>query len=205
MSGEPEEGSVIELEQAAGSSSGSSQSPTAGRSPSSGHKKSGDATITISPAELTFDDAAAMKEEKKDGLAGLPNYEQWLQRKKGNKYVRYLKPKIEALRKKILRIQEIPPSKDGRHVPLDASRKSPLIDERTNKEYTTNWIRSTRYSAWDFVPRQLFAQFRKLANFYFLAISILQMIPGLSTTGTYTTIVPLMFFVAPVDCKGGLR
>ena len=200
----PDNGSVIELQNAESSSSARTPtSPSSGR-PSGDSKKSGDATITISPIEATFDGTAASgKQEKKDGFAGLPNYEQWLERQKGNKYLRYLKPKLEAFRKKVLRIQEIPPSKDGRHIPLDASRRTPLIDERTNKEYTTNWIRSTRYSAWDFVPRQLFAQFRKLANFYFLAISILQMIPGLSTTGTYTTIVPLMFFVALSIAKEG--
>ena len=40
------------------------------------------------------------------------------------------------------------------------------------------------------------AQFSKLANFYFLCVAVLQMIPGLSTTGMYTTIVPLSFFVS---------
>tara|TARA_R110002060_G_scaffold13295_6_gene18895 strand:- start:560 stop:1684 length:1125 start_codon:yes stop_codon:yes gene_type:complete len=49
---------------------------------------------------------------------------------------------------------------------------------------------------WNFLPRQLFFQFSKLANAYFLLVSILQMIPGLSTTGTYTTIAPLLVFVA---------
>ena len=34
-------------------------------------------------------------------------------------------------------------------------------------------------------------------------MSILQLIPGLSTTGTYTTIVPLMFFVAISMAKEG--
>ena len=56
-------------------------------------------------------------------------------------------------------------------------------------------ICSSRYTLWNFLPRQLFAQFSKLANFYFLCVSVLQMIPGLSTTGNYTTIVPLTFFV----------
>jgi phospholipid-translocating ATPase len=109
----------------------------------------------------------------------------------------------EEARKFVLRIKDIPPSKDGRHIDLDPCRKEPLIDERTNQPYTTNWIRSTRYSAWNFLPRQLVAQFSKLANFYFLCVSILQMIPGLSTTGTYTTIVPLLFFVTLSIAKEG--
>jgi phospholipid-translocating ATPase len=106
-------------------------------------------------------------------------------------------------RKFVLRIKEVPPSKDGRHIYLDPCRKERLIDERTSQPYITNWIRSTRYSAWNFLPRQLVAQFSKLANFYFLCVSILQMIPGLSTTGTYTTIVPLLFFVTLSIAKEG--
>jgi phospholipid-translocating ATPase len=106
-------------------------------------------------------------------------------------------------RKFILRVQDIPPSKDGRHIDLQPPGKERRIDERTNKPYTSNWIRSTRYNAWNFIPRQLVAQFSKLANFYFLCVSILQMIPGLSTTGQYTTIVPLLFFVSLSIAKEG--
>lgn len=103
---------------------------------------------------------------------------------------------LERARKFVLRIQDMPPSKDGRRVLLDPSRKKALIDERTNRAFIGNTIRSSKYNAWNFVPRQLFAQFSKLANFYFLCVSILQMIPGLSTTGNYTTIVPLLFFIS---------
>jgi phospholipid-translocating ATPase len=106
-----------------------------------------------------------------------------------------LKQLGEAFRKHVLHIREIPPSQDGRHVDLDARREEPLIDERTGKQYINNFIRSSRYSLWSFFPKQFVAQFSKLANFYFLVISILQMIPGLSTTGTFTTLVPLMIFV----------
>ena len=114
---------------------------------------------------------------------------------------------LEAMRKKISerirRAQEIPPSENGRHIDLDVSAPKPLIDERTKQPYIANTIRSSRYTPFTFLPRQLLAQFSKLANFYFLCISILQLIPGLSTTGTYTTIVPLMFFVALSMAKEG--
>ena len=103
---------------------------------------------------------------------------------------------FEPVRKTLLRIREIPPSKDGRHITLDPNRSTSLTDERTGKAYISNTIRSSRYSFWSFFPRQLFAQFTKLANFYFLIVAILQMIPGLSTTGSYTTIVPLLIFVS---------
>lgn len=50
---------------------------------------------------------------------------------------------------------------------------------------------------------QLIFQFSKLANFYFLVVGVMQMIPGLSTTGTYTTIAPLSIFVAIAMAKEG--
>jgi len=119
------------------------------------------------------------------------------------RYSKRVKELVEQARRFVFRIQDVPPSKDGRHILLDAYRTQPLTDERTEQPYTSNWIRSTRYSAWNFVPRQLVAQFSKLANFYFLTISILQMIPGLSTTGQFTTIVPLLFFVTLSIAKEG--
>lgn len=102
---------------------------------------------------------------------------------------------LTTMVKVILRIKDIPPSKDGRHIDLSLSSTETLIDERTGKPYISNSIRSNRYSFWSFFPRQLFAQFTKLANLYFLVVSILQMIPGLSTTGTFTTLFPLLIFV----------
>lgn len=88
----------------------------------------------------------------------------------------------------LLRQKPLPPSADGRHVPLNPgqARRQSLTDERTGKPYISNFIRSSRYTLWSFLPKQLFFQFSKLANAYFLTIGILQMIPGLSTTGTYT-------------------
>ncbi|TPX10958.1 uncharacterized protein E0L32_008164 [Thyridium curvatum] len=98
----------------------------------------------------------------------------------------------------LLQQKPLPPSVDGRHIPLrpGLARRKPLTDERTGKSYITNFIRSTRYTLWDFIPKQLVFQFMKLANMYFLIIGILQAVPGLSTTGKYTTIAPLLVFVA---------
>lgn len=99
-------------------------------------------------------------------------------------------------------------SKDGRHIPICLDHNlqefknytndkygSLLIDERTNKPYCNNTITSSRYTVYSFLPKQLYAQFSRVANIYFFVIAILQMIPGWSTTGTYTTIIPLLVFM----------
>lgn len=200
-------GSVIELQEAAESSSQISiNQRDSQRDSSTPTKKSGDATITISPADLAYPELPerTFKTKGVKGISALPNYESWIRSKGRQKGILHtLRTATSSAWKFVLRIQEIPPSKDGRHIDLDASRKKSLIDERTNKPYMGNTIRSSRYTAWNFLPRQLFAQFSKLANFYFLCVSILQMIPNLSTTGTYTTIVPLLFFVSVSMAKEG--
>ncbi|KAF2112977.1 hypothetical protein BDV96DRAFT_524270 [Lophiotrema nucula] len=195
----------LELEETSGSSHRRASSRT-GSGDYDGSGKSDDTIVTVSPAHVGFtsESAGVGKAKLGKGPIALPNYDTWLQTKERRSGImKIVRQYQERARKLILRIQDIPPSKDGRHIDLDVTRKERLTDERTSQTYTSNWIRSTRYSAWNFFPRQLFAQFSKLANFYFLCVSILQMIPGLSTTGTYTTIVPLLFFVGISMAKEG--
>lgn len=104
----------------------------------------------------------------------------------------------------VLGIQHLPPSRAGRQLPLEVPHgKRELLDERRNKKFINNEIKSSIYTPWSFLPRQLYAQFSKLANLYFLAVSIMQMIPSWSTTGTYTTIAPLMFFICVSMAREG--
>lgn len=166
-----------------------------------------EAEISRSPFSRGSPEALPIKgkgEDKKTiGPISLPNYDQWARKQALDNA---LWNKAKSVYKKagaIFGPKQIPPSKDGRHIPLDASRKKSLIDERTGGHYIPNTIRSSRYTLYNFVPRQLFFQFSKLANFYFLLISILQLIPGLSTTGSYTTIIPLLIFVAISIAKEG--
>ncbi|PVV02336.1 hypothetical protein BB560_003215 [Smittium megazygosporum] len=62
-------------------------------------------------------------------------------------------------------------------------------------DYPKNSISTARYNVFTFLPAQLIAQFSKVANIYFLFISILQQVPGWSTTGRFSTLFPLCVFV----------
>jgi phospholipid-translocating ATPase len=203
-----EDGSIIELQETGGSSSQSAGRgvPTGSSVPALGKKSTESVVHVTELSEVSSLSTLQLPDRKKagKGLSGLPHYERWAERRKPrNSPFEKLKEGYQNLRKTIFRIQDLPPSKDGRQIELDASRKKKLVDERTGKDYVNNFIRSCRYTVWNFLPRQLFAQFSKLANFYFLCVSILQMIPGLSTTGNYTTIVPLVFFVSISMAKEG--
>jgi phospholipid-translocating ATPase len=146
----------------------------------------------------------------------LENYRQWVQRQRERRRqwasgpLGRIRLRIDAayrhyILEGLLRQKPLPPSADGRRIPLrpGRARRKPFIDERTGNPYVSNFIRSSRYTVYDFLPKQLIFQFSRLANFYFLTISIMQMIPGLSTTGTYTTIIPLIIFVAISMAKEG--
>ncbi|KAL8735980.1 MAG: hypothetical protein Q9166_000542 [cf. Caloplaca sp. 2 TL-2023] len=164
------------------------------------------ATIMTSPVVRESDQNMPMPRliKPNTSLSSLPHYENWLRSRVAKSSVlSSFRAAYQKAHKTILRIQELPPTEDGRHIIINTDSKKGLIDERTNREYVNNTIRSCKYTAWNFLPRQLYAQFSKLANFYFLCVSILQMIPGLSTTGTYTTIIPLAFFVMLSMAKEG--
>ena len=194
--------SVVELQPIGASST---QSPSVHANDNRSNKI-GEATIAISPIGQSFDDSSLPPRPSKGAqrTTSLPHYENWLkERAAQTTFLKQIRTLGRGVHEKIFRINEIPPTKDGRHLDINASRSQVLIDERTGKPYMDNTIRSSRYTLWNFLPRQLYAQFSKLANFYFLCVSILQMIPGLSTTGTYTTIVPLLFFVTLSMAKEG--
>ena len=163
---------------------------------------------TVSTASLPDDESISTSPPRTvktaHGTSSLPHYETWVKAKAARAgFAGDLRATYRKVRRIILRIKQIPPSKYGRHIHLDPKRKKALLDERTGKIYIGNTIRSSRYTLWNFLPRQLFAQFSKLANFYFLCVSVLQMIPTLSTTGSYTTIIPLLFFVSISMAKEG--
>ena len=79
---------------------------------------------------------------------------------------------------------------------------SDMSTYRENKKrYTANDIKTSKYNLIPlhvnfFLWRNLFEQFGRYANIYFLVVGCLQVIPGLSPTGRYTTIGPLGFVLS---------
>lgn len=83
-----------------------------------------------------------------------------------------------------------------------------VLDPAANAafHFCGNDVSTSRYSwiplATDFIVwRNLWEQFHKAANVYFLLISIIQIIPGISPTGRYTTLVPLLLVLFITMCK----
>ncbi|KAJ2005662.1 hypothetical protein GGI04_002158, partial [Coemansia thaxteri] len=63
-------------------------------------------------------------------------------------------------------------------------------------DYPKNAISTARYNVVTFLPAQVAAQFSKVANVYFLFVAALQQVPGWSTTGRWSTVLPLCVFVS---------
>ena len=65
-----------------------------------------------------------------------------------------------------------------------------------NKKYGNNAIRTSKYSVLSFVPLNLFMQFNKGSNVYFLIITFMQMIEVISISGGKPAMaMPLVFVV----------
>uniref|UniRef100_A0A3B3D120 Phospholipid-transporting ATPase n=1 Tax=Oryzias melastigma TaxID=30732 RepID=A0A3B3D120_ORYME len=58
--------------------------------------------------------------------------------------------------------------------------------------YSGNAIKTYKYNVLTFIPLNLYEQFKRAANLYFLALLILQIIPQITTLPWYTTLVPLV-------------
>ena len=55
-----------------------------------------------------------------------------------------------------------------------------------------NKVQTTKYTCASFLPKNLFEQFSKMANAYFLFMTVLQLVPGLlDYYGAATTLMPL--------------
>lgn len=62
--------------------------------------------------------------------------------------------------------------------------------------YTTNYIRTTKFTKWSFFPLCLLQQFKRFANVYFLVIAIIQSISIISPLNPATAVAPLVFVIA---------
>ena len=80
-------------------------------------------------------------------------------------------------------------------VPKHAQTKE-LLSNDHSKHNRNNAIKTTKYSVWSFLPKNLFEQFHRFANIYFLGIVILNLIPEINAFGKYIAMVPLIFVLS---------
>ncbi|XP_032070253.1 phospholipid-transporting ATPase ID [Thamnophis elegans] len=98
---------------------------------------------------------------------------------------------------------------------------APSVDRKTSKEeerclrandrsfnlqfdYAKNSIKTSKYNLFTFLPLNLFEQFQRVANAYFLVLLILQLIPEISSLSWFTTVVPLVLVLTVSAVKDAM-
>ena len=70
--------------------------------------------------------------------------------------------------------------------------------------YVGNYVSSTKYTLATFLPKSLFEQFRRVANFYFLVTGILAFTP-LAPYSAVSAILPLFLVIGATMVKEGIE
>ena len=76
--------------------------------------------------------------------------------------------------------------------------------EAQMRNYGDNYVRSTKYTVATFLPKSLFEQFRRVANFYFLVTGTLAFTP-LAPFTAVSAIIPLIIVIGATMVKEGIE
>jgi len=84
----------------------------------------------------------------------------------------------------------------ARHLQTDEITNSPHF-----KHNRGNSIKTTKYTIWSFIPKNLFEQFHRFANIYFLFIVCLNWMPSITAFGREIAMLPLLFVLSVTAVK----
>ncbi|KAJ7097515.1 hypothetical protein C8R44DRAFT_366257 [Mycena epipterygia] len=102
------------------------------------------------------------------------------------------KPKVEGKRRNVYVNTPLPRGE------LDGSG-NPLA------RYPRNKVRTTKYTILTFVPKNLYEQFRRIANVFFLTLVVLQLFPVFGAASGSIAVLPLAFIIAVTAIKDGVE
>ena len=88
----------------------------------------------------------------------------------------------------------------------DEPEREIVIPQPLDKHFISNSVTTCKYNALTFLPKNLWLQFQKIANVYFLFNAILQVIPEISVSnGIPNVLLPLIFVLAVSATKDYLE
>uniref|UniRef100_A0A7N8YKH8 Phospholipid-transporting ATPase n=1 Tax=Mastacembelus armatus TaxID=205130 RepID=A0A7N8YKH8_9TELE len=91
---------------------------------------------------------------------------------------------------------------DSRTVYIGHKEPPPGTEAFIQQRFPDNRIVSSKYTFWNFIPKNMFEQFRRVANFYFLIIFLVQLIID-TPTSPITSGLPLFFVITVTAIKQG--
>jgi len=89
------------------------------------------------------------------------------------------------------------------HLGLRKIETNEYEDKLVDPARISNYISTAKYTVWNFIPKQLFEQFKKKANFYFLFIAVLSFIEIISPRSPLTSTTPLVVILSVSAIKEG--
>ncbi|KAI0216378.1 putative phospholipid-transporting ATPase VD [Lamellibrachia satsuma] len=75
--------------------------------------------------------------------------------------------------------------------------------QHPNAAFLTNAIKTTKYTVFSFLPRNLFEQFHRFANMYFLFIVLLNWMPHVNAFTKEVAMIPVLFVLSVTAVKDG--
>ncbi|CAF92662.1 unnamed protein product, partial [Tetraodon nigroviridis] len=105
---------------------------------------------------------------------------------------------------------------DGHDRPLErgiAKRRTVYARNRSHlqeysaisKQYKGNAIRTTKYSLLTFIPMNLFQQFHRAANVYFVFLALLNWVPAVEAFQKEITMIPVLVVLVVIAVKDALE
>ncbi|KAJ3178458.1 hypothetical protein HDU87_003532 [Geranomyces variabilis] len=91
------------------------------------------------------------------------------------------------------------------HPPRTIHVNVPIAPDQARIWWPPNKIRTAKYTPFTFIPRNLFEQFRRLANVYFLFTVIMQVFPDFAVTSPILAAMPLMIIMGITGIKDGFE
>lgn len=84
-------------------------------------------------------------------------------------------------------------------------RKLAIRDRNNKAHFPPNFIRTTRYTIISFLPLSILNQYKRLANVYFLMLSVLSCIPIIAPWSPVSMITPTLFVLGVAVLRDGIE
>ncbi|KAF9465973.1 phospholipid-transporting ATPase 1 [Collybia nuda] len=101
--------------------------------------------------------------------------------------------------------KEVPGARRNVYVNYSPSAMEVDHDGEPLARYVRNKVRTTKYTILTFIPKNLYEQFRRVANLFFLTLVVLQLFPVFGAAAGSIAVLPLAFILTVTAIKDGVE
>src|SRR5581483_1588463 len=107
-------------------------------------------------------------------------------------HLKFWKRKQQLLPRQVYANEPLPQAKLDKH-------------GRPKQKYDSNKIVTSKYNIFTFIPKNLYEQFRRIANFFFLLLVVLQWFPEFATIVPIISALPFIIILSITAIKDGFE